>query len=69
MSASTGIGGLVVGMAMLAVFIIFVGTLDARLATHLGDRHGYHLGDNLGHMHVLQSHAQAHRCRWHGREV
>jgi len=35
MSASTGIGGLVVGMAMLAVFVIFVGTLDARLATHL----------------------------------
>ncbi|HII97303.1 MAG TPA: hypothetical protein HA276_06390 [Candidatus Poseidoniaceae archaeon] len=35
MGASTGIGGLIVGMAMLAVFVIFVGTLDARLATHL----------------------------------
>ena len=35
MGASTGIGGLIVGMAMLTVFVIFVGTLDARLATHL----------------------------------
>ena len=35
MSASTGIGGLIVGMAMLAVFVMFVGTLDARLSTHL----------------------------------